>query len=389
MLKFTPDHEWLRIDGDVAIVGITPHAQEQLGDLVFVELPPSGKSFAKGAPAAVVESVKAASEVYAPITGEIVEINQSIVDDPTPRQLRSDRRRLVFQDQDCRSVRDRLADGRESLQRADWILDMKPNRLMRTSANVPTVEPSFDPFSFVQRHIGPQAEDVTRMLEMVDAPSLDDLIDQTIPADIRQRSRSTSARALSEHEVLAKMRAVGARNQLDGFADRPRLLRDGSAAGHPAQYSGESRLVHGLYAVSTGDQPGSARGAAQFPDDGRRADRASTSPTPRCSMRRPPRPKPWRWRSGSRNPRRTTFFVDADCHPQTIAVMRTRAEPLGWQVIVGDPLHDLDARASVRRDLSNIRAHPGDIRDLREPIPPACGGCIWRLSRPIRWRWRC
>jgi glycine cleavage system H protein len=83
MLKFTPDHEWLRIDGDVAVVGITPHAQEQHGDLVFVELPPSGKSFAKGAPAAVVESVKAASEVYAPITGEIVEINQSIVADPT------------------------------------------------------------------------------------------------------------------------------------------------------------------------------------------------------------------------------------------------------------------------------------------------------------------
>jgi glycine cleavage system H protein len=83
MLKFTPDHEWLRIDGDVAVVGITAHAQEQLGDLVFVELPPSGKSFAKGAPAAVVESVKAASEVYAPITGQIVETNQSIVDDPS------------------------------------------------------------------------------------------------------------------------------------------------------------------------------------------------------------------------------------------------------------------------------------------------------------------
>lgn len=83
MLKFTPDHEWLRIDGDVAVVGITPHAQEQLGDLVFVELPRSGKSFAKGAPAAVVESVKAASEVYAPITGQIVETNQSIVDDPS------------------------------------------------------------------------------------------------------------------------------------------------------------------------------------------------------------------------------------------------------------------------------------------------------------------
>jgi glycine cleavage system H protein len=82
MLRFTADHEWLRIDGDVAVVGITQHAQEQLGDLVFVELPASGKSFEKGAPAAVVESVKAASDVYAPISGQIVETNESIVADP-------------------------------------------------------------------------------------------------------------------------------------------------------------------------------------------------------------------------------------------------------------------------------------------------------------------
>ena len=83
MLKFTGDHEWLRIDGDVAVVGITEHAQEQLGDLVFVELPASGKSFEKGAPAAVVESCKAASDVYAPISGQIVETNELIVADPT------------------------------------------------------------------------------------------------------------------------------------------------------------------------------------------------------------------------------------------------------------------------------------------------------------------
>jgi glycine cleavage system H protein len=83
MLRFTADHEWLLIDGDVAVVGITEHAQEQLGDVVFVELPVSGKSFEKGAPAAVVESVKAASDVYAPISGQIVETNESIVADPT------------------------------------------------------------------------------------------------------------------------------------------------------------------------------------------------------------------------------------------------------------------------------------------------------------------
>lgn len=80
--KYTEDHEWLEIDGDVATVGITDFAQEQLGDVVFVELPEIGKTFAKGDEAAVVESVKAAAEVYAPVGGEIVGINDLLVDDP-------------------------------------------------------------------------------------------------------------------------------------------------------------------------------------------------------------------------------------------------------------------------------------------------------------------
>jgi glycine cleavage system H protein len=83
MMKFTQDHEWIRMDGDVATIGITTHAQEQLGDLVFVELPAPGDKRDKGAAAAVVESVKAASDVYAPVSGEVVEVNQAIVDDPT------------------------------------------------------------------------------------------------------------------------------------------------------------------------------------------------------------------------------------------------------------------------------------------------------------------
>lgn len=83
MRKFTEDHEWLTIDGDVATVGITTHAAEQLGDLVFVELPEAGSSFDKGGEAATVESVKAASDVYCPLAGEIVEANQAIVDDPS------------------------------------------------------------------------------------------------------------------------------------------------------------------------------------------------------------------------------------------------------------------------------------------------------------------
>ena len=73
--RYTKDHEWIRIDGDVGTVGITNYAQSQLGDIVFVELPEIGKKLAKGREAAVVESVKAASDVYAPASGEVIEIN--------------------------------------------------------------------------------------------------------------------------------------------------------------------------------------------------------------------------------------------------------------------------------------------------------------------------
>ena len=83
MLKFTKDHEWLRIEGEIATVGITPYAQEQLGDLVFVELPQAGRTLEMGGAAAVVESVKAASDVYSPISGEVSEVNESIVQEPS------------------------------------------------------------------------------------------------------------------------------------------------------------------------------------------------------------------------------------------------------------------------------------------------------------------
>ena len=81
-VKFTDEHEWIRVDGDIATVGITDYAQNQLGDVVYVELPKPGQKVEKGKQAAVVESVKAASEVYAPVTGEVVEANQALADEP-------------------------------------------------------------------------------------------------------------------------------------------------------------------------------------------------------------------------------------------------------------------------------------------------------------------
>jgi glycine cleavage system H protein len=80
--RYTKEHEWVNVDGDVATIGITDHAQEQLGDVVFVELPQVGKKVVRGGEAAVVESVKAASEVYAPLSGEVIEVNTELESDP-------------------------------------------------------------------------------------------------------------------------------------------------------------------------------------------------------------------------------------------------------------------------------------------------------------------
>ena len=81
-VKYSKEHEWIKVEGDVGIIGITQHATEMLGDIVFVELPEIGSSVVKDGNAGVVESTKAASDIYTPVSGEIIENNQAIVDDP-------------------------------------------------------------------------------------------------------------------------------------------------------------------------------------------------------------------------------------------------------------------------------------------------------------------
>jgi len=81
-IRYTKDHEWIRVDGEEATIGITDFAQDQLGDIVFVELPEVGRKVEKGKEAGVVESVKAASEVYAPVSGEVTAVNAGVADDP-------------------------------------------------------------------------------------------------------------------------------------------------------------------------------------------------------------------------------------------------------------------------------------------------------------------
>ena len=82
-VKYSKEHEWIKLDGDIAIIGITKHATEMLGDIVFAELPEKGSNVEKDGTAGVVESTKAASDVYTPVSGEVVDTNQSIVDDPS------------------------------------------------------------------------------------------------------------------------------------------------------------------------------------------------------------------------------------------------------------------------------------------------------------------
>ena len=82
MIRFTDEHEWIKVEGDVGTVGISDYAQQQLGDIVFVEVPEAGRKLEKGKEAAVVESVKAASDIYAPVSGEVIEGNAALADNP-------------------------------------------------------------------------------------------------------------------------------------------------------------------------------------------------------------------------------------------------------------------------------------------------------------------
>ena len=115
-LRFTKDHEWISVDGGIATVGITAHAQDQLGDVVFVELPEVGRKAGQAEAVAVVESVKAASDVFAPISGEVDRGQRRSRRQPGARQRGRGRQGLVLQDQGRRRGRARQADGPRRLR---------------------------------------------------------------------------------------------------------------------------------------------------------------------------------------------------------------------------------------------------------------------------------
>jgi glycine dehydrogenase len=243
---------------------------------------------------------------------------------------------------------------------------MQSNRLMRTETEAVTAEPSFDPFAFVHRHIGPQADEVGRMLEVVGAPSLNALIAEAMPADIRETRPLDLGAALSEPELLTKMRTVAARNRAmtsligQGYygTHLPPVIQR-NILENPAWYTAytpyqpeisQGRLEALLnFQTMIADLSGLEIANASLLDE-------ATAAAEAMAMARRIAQSPAR-----------AFFVDADCHPQTIAVVRTRAEPLGWTVIVGDPRADLDP-AAVFGALLQYPGSCGAIRDHRDVI---------------------
>ena len=225
---------------------------------------------------------------------------------------------------------------------------------------------NYDADDFSRRHIGIAPRDVRAMLETVGVQNLDDLIAQTMPASIRQHTPLAIGAGLSESEVLRKLRRTAAKNKVAvsligqgyyGTVLPPVIQRN--ILENPAWYTAytpyqpeisQGRLEALLnFQTMVAELTGLAIANASLLDEATAAAEAMAMA----------------YRLGHDG--KSVFFVDADCHPQTIAVVRTRAEPLGWQVVVGDPQKDLNASALFGA-LLQYPGSSGEIRDIRPAI---------------------
>ncbi len=244
---------------------------------------------------------------------------------------------------------------------------MQSNRPMSTLTDaIASSGQSFDAFGFAQRHIGPRADDMKEMLRTTGAPSLEALMDEAIPPDIRQARALDLGAALSEQQLLAKMRAVAARNRpmvsligqgYYGTYLPPVIQR--SLLENPAWYTAytpyQAEISQGRLEALLNFQTMIADLTALEIANASLLDEATAAAEAMAMARR------------VSQSRASAFFVDRDCHTQTIAVVKTRAEPLGWAVIVGDPATDLDP-AAVFGGLVQYPGSSGEIRDHRDVI---------------------
>ena len=209
-LRFTEDHEWLRTEADGSVtVGITAFAQNALGDVVFVQLPEL-QSYDKGAEAATVESVKAASGVYMPLDGEVVEVNPALDEQPGTGQRRSAGRRLVLPLQAKRRLRCRPTAGSGRLRPPD----QSQRRSLRSADMTQVLVNVSTDNEFIARHIGPRAGDEQAMLDSLGFDSLEALSASVIPDSIKGTSVLGLPDGLSEADALAVIKAIAGKNQV-------------------------------------------------------------------------------------------------------------------------------------------------------------------------------
>src|SRR6266568_921174 len=287
--RYTKEHEWIRLEGDRGTVGITDYAQEQLGDVVFLELPEVGRRLAPGEVFGTVESVKAVSELYAPVAGEVV--GTSVLNGP--------------------------AVGRGPGELGD---------------------------TFPRRHIGPSEEDVREMLAFLGRDSLDALVEETIPAGIRLRRPLDLPAPLGESAALAELRKRAEKNRVfrsflgmgyhgcltPGVIQRNVLENPGWYTQYtPYQAEIAQGRLEALLNFQTmvADLTGLPLANASLLDEATAAAEAMHM----C-----------RAIAGDGRP---AFFAAEECHPQTLAVVKTRARSLGIEVRVG-PAAEVDLSRS-------------------------------------------
>ena len=348
---YSREHEWLRVEDDLCVLGITEFAQQELGEVVFVELPEVGQVFDTNDELGTIESVKAVAEVFTPVAGEVVEVNEAVVDDP--ELLNEDPHgegwliKIRFSSADDLKIHDEGRGVRGVRQ--EWrSLRTRPGRPAPSPSGTRhaagPAAPSSTPRTPSSAAIsGSNEDEVRQMLEAVGAGSLAELVRETVPESILRDAPLDLAglpadRELGEQELLAALRGdrrrrTGSSAPSSAWATTA-ASRRGVIQRNILENPGWYTPVHPL---PVGDLAGAPGGAAQLPDDGGRPDRAAGRQRLACSTRGPPRPR--RCTSATTLGRRQAerFFVAEDCHPQTIAVVQTRAEAIGVEVRVGDP----------------------------------------------------